>query len=204
MTDRPRYRRHGEGLEFDRASFFTDAVYAIAMTLLVVELRVPGGSDADLAAGLGEEAWAVVGFFFGFILLGRYWMAHHAFWASLASIDGRLAALNLVYLAFVAFIPWPVGLVSRHPHAFPAFAIFAGAMAIVSLLEVVLYVMAWRGGHLARTPDKDEFRRVARSASAPVAIMLASIPLALAVGPPWAMTFWLVTFPVTAWIDRHG
>ena len=97
-----------------------------------------------------------------------------------------------------------MGLVSRHPHAFPAFAIFAAAMAIVSLLEVVLYVMAWRGGHLARTPDKDEFRRVARSASAPVAIMLASIPLALAVGPPWAMTFWLVTFPVTAWIDRHG
>jgi len=127
MTDRPRYRRHGEGLEFDRASFFTDAVYAIAMTLLVVELRVPGGSDADLAAGLGEEAWAIVGFFFGFILLGRYWMAHHAFWASLATIDGRLVALNLVYLAFVAFIPWPVGLVSRHPHAFSAFALFAAA-----------------------------------------------------------------------------
>lgn len=61
------------------------------------------------------------------MLLGRYWLAHHQFFASLRSIDRKLIALNLVYLAFVAFMPFPVALISEFEQNPLAFYIFAAA-----------------------------------------------------------------------------
>jgi uncharacterized membrane protein len=132
-----RFRRHGSGLEFDRVSFFTDAVYAIAMTLLVVDLGIPHVGDAPgaLADALAGETAGIIGFFIGFIVLGRYWLAHHQFFSILASVDTRLIGLNLVYLAFVAFSPFPVGLISDYEGDSLSFLIFAGTMAMISGLE---------------------------------------------------------------------
>lgn len=198
----PRYLRHGEGLEFDRVSFFTDAVYAIAMTLLVVELRIPVVAPDRLAETLRGEGYAVAGFFFGFVLLGRHWVVHHSYWARLASIDRRLAALNLVYLALVAFIPFPVGLISRYPHEMTAFALFALSMAGLSLLELRLYNVALRRGHMAQPPSPVQRRRDRLALAAPAVVMLASIPLATVLGTLGALALWIVNFPLALWLAQ--
>jgi uncharacterized membrane protein len=93
-------------------AFFTDAVFAIAMTLLIVTVQVRplnGPIDAPgTLLGAMTGLWPqIFSFFLAFLLLGRYWMAHHAFFSGLKSIDRRVVAWNLVYLAFVAFLPFP-------------------------------------------------------------------------------------------------
>ena len=204
--DRERYRRESRGLEFDRVSFFTDAVYAIAMTLLVVELQPPELAAVRDPAALWNALWdersGVIGFFVGFILIGRYWLAHHQFFASLRSVDAGLISLNLVYLAFIAFMPFPVALLSNYEENPVSFFMFAGCMAVVSLLEVAMFLWAARSGHLrfAATPEVMRFAMIA--GGAPVLVMLASFPLAL-YSTTWALLSWLVVFPIGAILDRR-
>jgi uncharacterized membrane protein len=201
------YRREGEGLEFDRVSFFTDAVYAIAMTLLVVELHVPHilegpGEDATLARALLDEGDAIFGFFLGFVIIGRYWLAAHQFFGTLRSVDTRLISINLLYLAFVAFSPFPVALISEYADDRTAFFIFAATMGGISLLEVVLFRYAERHGHLRErlTPEAVRFGTIA--STAPVLIVGLSLPVAL-VSPQLALLSWLLMFPVGYWIGTH-
>jgi hypothetical protein len=90
----------GEGAAFDRVAYFTDAVFAIAMTLLIVSVEAPelaGPQDdpdslLDPLYDLGPQLFS---FFIAFLLLGRYWMTHHAFFAALRRVDRRFIGLNL-------------------------------------------------------------------------------------------------------------
>lgn len=211
MTARPEpppgsYLREGQGLEFDRVSFFTDAVYAIAMTLLVVELHVPevattGADPTALRRAIHAEGWAIVGFFIGFVILGRYWLAHHHFFANLRSIDRGMISVNLVYLAFVAFTPFPVGLISRYEDKPDVFVLFAFTMVMISSLEVVLFRMAVRRGHmrLLLTPELERYGYIATGT--PVLVMALSIPLAY-VSPTLALLSWLLMIPIGVLVHR--
>ena len=100
-----------DSAEFSRTLAFTDGLFAIAMTLLVVDLSVPVIRDTDsvlqLANALSDDKETFVSFFISFAVIGRYWLAHHAYISGLARIDRGLIALNLVYLAFIAFLPFP-------------------------------------------------------------------------------------------------
>lgn len=200
------HRRDGPGLEFDRVSFFSDAVFAIAMTLLVVELKPPHlGESAGTPGALGAavlSSWTeIFGFFLGFALLGQYWMAHHAFFASLRSIDRRMISLNLVYLAFVAFMPYPVALISNFEETPVAFMLFALTMATISMIEVAMFRHAERMGHLRMALTPRETRSATMAAAAPCAVMLASLPLA-AISTTLALLSWLTLFPISAAIHR--
>jgi uncharacterized membrane protein len=202
------YLRGGRGLEFDRVSIFSDAVYAIALTLLVVALVPPTGPGlATDGPALWRAIWSsqpnILGFFIGFALLGRYWLAHHEFFAGLRSIDRPLIALNLVYLAFVAFMPYPVGLISEHERNPVAFFLFAGCMALISCLELAMFAWAARRGHTLLPLSRAVIRFGLVAAGAPVVVMLASMPLAL-VDTSYALLSWLVLIPLGAWMTRRN
>ncbi len=141
--------RECEGLEFDRVAFFNDAVFAIAMTLLVVGLTVPELTrEQDLPRqmlrALGERQPEIFSFFVGYAVLGSYWSAHHHFFASLRAVSRGLMRFNLVYLAVVAFLPFPTALVGRYEDNPVAFVLFALSVAAISGLEVVLFLVATR------------------------------------------------------------
>ena len=100
------------GTEFDRFVFFTDAVYAIAATLLIVSVdvpHVPPGTRglSRLLEALGDVAPQLFSFALGFWLITRFWMANHRFVSRLAGIDRRFIGLTLVYLGLIAFLPFP-------------------------------------------------------------------------------------------------
>jgi uncharacterized membrane protein len=201
------YRREGAGLEFDRVSFFTDAVYAIAMTLLVVERHVPRitgavGEQQTVAQALLDEGDAIFGFFLGFIVIGRYWLAAHQFFGTLRSVDTRFISINLLYLAFVAFSPFPVALISAYADDRTAFWIFAATMAGISLLEVALFRYAERHGHLRERLTPEAVRYGTIAATAPVLVVALSLPVAL-VSPQLALASWLLMFPAGYWIGTH-
>jgi uncharacterized membrane protein len=202
------YMRRGLALEFDRFAFFSDAVYAIALTLLVVGIAVPTVEDIhsarqmwDVLVDLKEE---FVTFFVGFAVIGRYWLAHHRFVAVLAAADSRLMALNLVYLAFIAFLPFPTALVGRYEQNVVAFAFFAGILSCISALETMLFVVAQRRGLLVVPVPREVYRFGLVASTIPVIVFVLSIPLAAATNSTVALLSWILIWPLELLLDRHA
>jgi uncharacterized membrane protein len=126
-----RYPRPSERDDFGRVVYFTDAVFAIAMTLLV-EIGVPEtveGAPDDPAALLGafaDKGPLIFAFFLGCYVIGFYWAAHHRFMSWLEAVDRGFVLLTVVYLAFVALLPFPTGVLGEfgeNPIAVVAFAL---------------------------------------------------------------------------------
>ncbi len=210
MDDRPlpaRSWRRGEEPEFARLANFTDAVYAIAMTLLVLEVRItPILRDQDapsvMWSRLGDLVPELVAFGVAFILLGRYWMAHHAFFASLRAFDRHLMGLNLVYLAFVAVLPFPSALVGEYEGNPMSVIVFAVVLAAISGLETVMFAYAHRSGLLRSALAGDSFRWWVMASLQPVVVFTVTIPLAF-VSTTLTLVSWAVLAPVIGAVLNH-
>ena len=202
------YARRSVSLEFDRFAFFSDAVYAIALTLLVVGIAVPTVEDIGSSRQMWEVLWDLrqefATFFVGFAVIGRYWLAHHRFVAVLAAVDARLLMLNLVYLAFIAFLPFPTALVGRYEQNVVAFVFFAGIISCVSALETLLFIVAERRGLLVVKVPRDVYRFGVIASTLPVVVFLLSIPLAAATNSTIALLCWIVIWPLEALLDRRA
>jgi uncharacterized membrane protein len=204
-----RYWRRGEEPEFGRVVFFTDAVYAIALTLLALDLRVSEltgdpSSPASMLRALDDLLPQLVAFGVAFTLLATYWLAHHSFVARLDAIDGRLMTTNLVYLAFVALLPFPTSLIGEHEANPISGVVFAATLAAISLLEAVMLQHAHRAGLLRRKLSDGEFRSERAAALQPAVMFLVTIPLAF-VSPTLMLFSWLVVGPVAGrWLGRRA
>jgi Endosomal/lysosomal potassium channel TMEM175 len=84
----------GDGLDFDRLPVFCDAIFAIAITLVAVEIGVPEVDDStsarELWAAVARDVPTIIAFFITFAILASYWLANHRFMAAPAGIHGRL------------------------------------------------------------------------------------------------------------------
>jgi uncharacterized membrane protein len=193
---RARYER-GD-VEFTRVLAFSDGLFAIAMTLLVVGIAVPAVSDADSAGelwdALTDQQEDFISFFISFAVIGRYWLAHHQFFARLAAIDGRLIAINLVYLAFIAFLPFPTDLLGSYFENPLSIAIYATNVAVISGLEVVLFRHAHRNELLRERWPEEVYRWGVLQSLSPVAFFLLSVPVAF-IGTEWAVACWFLGIP---------
>jgi uncharacterized membrane protein len=176
----PTYSR--ESIEFGRVLAFSDGLFAIAMTLLVVGIAVPtltdGDSVGELADEIGDLSGSFISFFISFAVIGRYWVAHHQFFSLLGRIDQGLIGTNLIYLAFIAFLPFPTALLGQYFENPLSVAIYAGAVAIVSGMEVVQFRHAYRHGLLTRPLTPEVFRWGVLMSLSPVIFFAASIPVA--------------------------
>jgi TMEM175 potassium channel family protein len=168
--------------EFARVLTFSDGMFAIAMTLLVVGIEVPELADAtdegELLDALNDLKSQILSFFISFAVIGRYWVAHHRFFTLLGSLDYRLVWINLVYLACVAFLPFPTALLGNYFENPISVAIYAVTVALVSGLEVVLFRHSHRAGLLRREMPEPVYRWGRTASSLPVLFMLLSVPIA--------------------------
>jgi uncharacterized membrane protein len=198
VTDsrRPAYSR--ESVEFGRVLTFSDGVFAIAMTLLVVGIAVPTLADGDsvdeLADAINDLGGSFVSFFISFAVIGRYWIAHHQFFALLSRMDQGLIGINLVYLAFIAFLPFPTALLGQYFENPLSVAIYAGAVAIVSGMEVVQFRHAYRNQLLARPLTPEVYRWGVLMSLSPVIFFVASMPVAF-LNTIVAVATWFLTVP---------
>jgi uncharacterized membrane protein len=188
-----------DSAEFNRVLAFSDGLYAIAMTLLVVGIGVPTLEDPDdvneLLRDLGDLWPEMLSFFISFAVIGRYWLAHHQFVSRLRAFDGGLIAINLVYLGFVAFLPFPTGLLGNYFENPISTSLYALTVAVVSGLEVALFARAYSAGLLQRSIPRDVFRWGAAVAFSPVIFFLLSIPVAF-VNTTAAVAFWFLAVPL--------
>jgi uncharacterized membrane protein len=196
-----------ESTEFNRVVGFSDAIFAIAMTLLVLQIDMPGlpgsGQSArDMLDALRDSLPEIVSFAISFWVIGRYWLAHHWFFSRLQRIDRRALALNLTYLGFVAFLPFPTALIGQYEQNSIAFLVFALSMAAVSLMELVLARHALRSNLLGPQVPGQVWRWTRLASGFPVAIFVLSIPVAF-LNPTVALLSWLVLAPVGLLINRR-
>jgi uncharacterized membrane protein len=184
-----------------RVEAFSDGVMAIAITLLVLDLRVPSAGEVEAAGSLlGAliQHWASdVAFLAGFITIGIIWLNHRAFVDKVNRFDNRLQWLNLLLLLGVVIVPFSTALLAAYVGGGGTAA--STATAVYALLGVVLpvpWILMWR--HLSQHPEllepgfdsahaRAEFRRaivgpVIYILAVPVAILAPVVALLLFIG----------------------
>jgi uncharacterized membrane protein len=146
-----------------RIEMLCDGVFAIAMTLLVLELKVPELPKqtplAELWHALGEQRLSYFAFVLTFMLAGSFWIQHHVLFHYLARATRSLAALNLVFLMFVSLLPFSTSLFARFgtPAGIP---FYFGNQFILALLVSAQWILASRKGLLGgdtRDPKRVRF-----------------------------------------------
>lgn len=195
------------GEEFGRVLAFSDGMFAIAMTLLVVAIAVPsladGESVGDLADALNDLSDSIVSFFISFAMIGRYWVAHHLMFSLLRAFDRGLIGLNLLYLGFIAFLPFPTALLGSYFDNPLAVAVYAAAVAVISGLEVVLLRHAYRHDLLTKPMPEEVYRWGRIGSLTPVLFFALSIPVAFA-SSELAVVVWLLAIPFGLIVNRHA
>src|SRR5215208_7704798 len=186
-------RRPEAGRELDRIIFFSDAVFAIAITILVLDIRVPDGlSPTELPAvvlGLGPR---YVSYLISFLVLAVYWQAHHRAFRPIRSYDGTLVWLNFLFLMAVAFLPFPTSLLGEYSEEQISVVIYAVNAAVAGLLLVAISWYATSGRRLVAPDLDDEVERIQRlqGLAVPVVFLL-SIGVSF-FSPVAAMYSWLL------------
>jgi len=105
--------------QLERMILFSDAVFAIAITLLVIEIKIPSidrhqATDALLLNALDELVPKFVGFLISFFIIGLYWTIHHRMFGYVVDYNRRLLWLNLVFLLAVVMMPFSTGFYSEY------------------------------------------------------------------------------------------
>jgi uncharacterized membrane protein len=185
-------RRQGNEIEFGRIVAFSDGVFAIAITLLVLGLGIEKGlSEGQLTSELFDLWDNLLAFAISFAVIGRFWVVHHRFFAEVDAFDGRLLGLNLLYLACVVLIPFSSQVLGEYGGQTPSVVLYS-----VNLAAVVL-VGLWMGADARRrglTTVDDETHRETRIRSTYIAgVFLLSVPLAF-LAPRAAAYLWLLLF----------
>ena len=195
QRNEPRFERKESSLEFDRVAFFSDAVFAIAMTLLVVGIGIPDVRDSELGDALRGKEPEIISFFISFFVIGFYWLGHHRFFGRLQSVNGRLMKLNLVYLAAIAFVPFPTALAGKYTDDPISIVIYAITLSVASGLDALMEYVANRDGLLQRTMPPPVMRFAIIASVIPVVVFLASIPIALH-KTTTALYSWILIWPL--------
>lgn len=131
----PLRRRVGGSLAASRLEAFSDGVFAVAITLLVVNLQVPPSisGHGDLVADLLSEWPAYLSLIVSFATVGIIWVNHHAVFTLVARVDRVLLLLNLLLLLAVVILPFPTQLLGRALQAGHNQAIVAALYSACSL-----------------------------------------------------------------------
>jgi uncharacterized membrane protein len=123
---------------------FSDGVFAIAITLLVLEIGVPEGSEDDLLGALGDQWPSYLGYLVSFATIGALWIKHSVMTDCLDSSDATLVRLNLLLLLAISFLPFPTRLLAEYVGEAEAARVAAVVYGGNLLLASALMSLLWR------------------------------------------------------------
>jgi uncharacterized membrane protein len=195
-------------LELDRLVNFSDAVFAIAATVLVLSVNIPldlkePDLDRKIWEGFRDALPSVFAYFVSFFIIGRTWVAHHRMFRIIRRIDGRFIGLNLLLLAVIALLPFPTEVFGTYNTSRPAVIVYAASISLAGLTSTLLYWYATKDNRLI-DPSTDQqwvHHSLLRALSVPM-VFLTSIPIAL-IGVTAAQLWWLWMIPLRHYFARR-
>lgn len=193
-------------LGFERIVFFSDAVFAIAITLLALEIRLGEIPDALVDTQFVQKLWElgpeVFSFFLGFSVIGAYWISHHRIFGYIKRYDPQLIWLNLLFLALIAISPFPTSVIGEYGNHQPAQIFYALCVSIAGLAKALMW---WYACHNHRLISEDLDKKVIRQITLrglvfPI-LFLVSIPFTW-FGPVIPIIIWALTPAVSSLVAR--
>jgi len=171
-----------------RLEAFSDGVFAVAITLLALDLAVAGPGHGPLLGQLGERWPSFVAYLVSFFTIGVIWVNHHALLRNVAAVDRTLLFLNLVLLLFVVVIPFATRTMAEYltgggQDAHVSMALYAAVFEAMGVSFAALFAWTLGGGRTER-PVPPEARRAAWLRFSPgLAAYLAAIVVAFVSAP---------------------
>ena len=185
--------------QLERLKAFSDAVFAIAITLLVIEVHVPRLDTLDDAAYLAALAHLMpsfMGFVLSFLTIGALWIAHHRLFGVLDGYEPRLMWPNMLLLMLIAFMPFATALMSSNPLARVPEVFYSATLLAAGLLQLLLFQLALRPGRVRAGVPPEEVNALRwRALTLPTA---ATAALLAAPHTPGNNNFFLLTIPLLA------
>jgi uncharacterized membrane protein len=192
--------QHGQvGLE--RLVFFSDAVFAIVITLLVLpltaEIELPEATGS-LAPHVIEQWPQVLSFVVSFLVIGQFWIAHHAMFGHVTRFDHGLIWLNLIGLLTISFMPFPTAVLGARVEGEDHFPVvfYALSMTVSSVVLSSTWLYALRRDLVDPSMSASERRQFSSRALVTTATFLLSVGAAALGGLAAALVFWLVLLPL--------
>lgn len=195
-------------MDKSRLQTLSDGVFAIVMTLLILDVRLPDTfrltTNADFWRGLRVVLPNIGAYTLSFILISVFWNAHHTLFRRVVIIDGRLLWLNLIYLLLVTFIPYPTSLLAKAPSLAAAVQLYGLSLLATSLFHPLLLLYQRPQWPQSDQYDQVGWRRSLRmSLVAPtfyfVALVLTAVSVPLSYLP---LVFVPLYYIVNSWTNR--
>jgi uncharacterized membrane protein len=173
----------GDRWETGRTEAFSDGVFAIAITLLVLDVGVPRGELDDLWHGIWHQWPAYFAYVTSFLTIGAIWLAHHGIFGRLRSVNRAVMTVNLLLLMAVSFLPYPTRLLAeaiRNEDAERAAVIFYGtSLLVISTLIWALWTAITRDRELLHPEVTDaEVSAITRATTPSPGLYVVAIALA--------------------------
>jgi uncharacterized membrane protein len=170
-----REKKLERGLTTNRIESLSDGVFAIVLTLMVFQIRVPDVSPDQLWPRLMHQAPEFYSYAISFVLVGIYWVAHHNMYHLVKRSTRLLLWINLLFLMFVGFVPYSVALVGRYADIQRVMIIYGVHLMIISGLLFLQWWYVTRHKELLVTTLNPQFVRSVdvKILQAPVVCVLA-------------------------------
>jgi uncharacterized membrane protein len=138
--------------ETGRVEAFSDGVFAIAITLLVLEIHVPEVEEGrSLWSALGDGWPSYFAYVVGFLIIGVMWLNHHTTFGRIARVDRPLLLLNLLLLMTIAVVPWPVDLVARYLDRGSQASVAVAVLGLLMTAMSIAFTLFWQ--YATRHPE---------------------------------------------------
>jgi uncharacterized membrane protein len=176
-------------LSKNRLEALADGIFAIAMTLLVLEIKIPDLAKSvpasELGSALAHETPVFIGFFITFFLASFFWFFHHATFRHFHTLRPAVAVVNLAFLMFVSLLPFSTGLLSRFLQNSAAQAFYFGNQLALAILLAVHWTMVRKQTQEPASADeRDQVQTLNRIYFFPPAYALALVVSLVA--PQWS------------------
>ena len=135
-----------------RLETFSDGVFAIVITLLILGIRIPDVRPSALGAALSSMLPEVFTYILSFFVVGLYWVSHHRVSQQIRQIDGTFIWLNLVWLLTVSVMPFPAALLAHYPLQPIPIAIYGVDLILANMTGLLIIVYVSRRPALCVTP----------------------------------------------------
>lgn len=189
-----------------RIEALTDGIFAVAMTLLVIELKVGEHGEITTAAQLQHALVALLpkalAWIISFFVLAVFWLGHHRLFQHIRRVDGRMLWSNITMLGAASLMPFSSALVGQYSGGFVSQCFYAGNLAALSLAALWMLVIARKTPSLTNAPLATSLYIASRfRLGSLVGLCVAAVVVAW-FAPPFA-TIVFATMPVMSYVSRR-